>query len=94
MLGPTLLDLAVNTSTSLQNMSYLFMARSAGFLIGSLVGGWLFDKFNSILVLSVSCLLSALMMIIAPVGDIYLLAFSFFFMGNGLGSLDTGTVSN
>lgn len=93
MLGPALLELASNTSTSLQNMSYIFTARSAGYLIGSMVGGMLFDKYNELLVLCISCLWSMLMMFVVPlVKSVYLLAVVIFSMANSLGSLETGTV--
>lgn len=43
-LGPTLLGLADQTSSPLNEISFLFTARALGYLIGSFVGGRLYDR--------------------------------------------------
>lgn len=43
-LGPTLLGLASQTGSALNEVSILFTARSFGYLIGSFVGGRLYDR--------------------------------------------------
>lgn len=53
VLGPTLPQLAENTGGSLQAISFLFVARSAGSLIGSLLAGPLFDRLQGHQVLAV-----------------------------------------
>ena len=45
-LGPTLTGLAENTGSTLQQISVLFLARSFGYLSGSLFGGRMFDRLN------------------------------------------------
>ena len=52
ILGPTLIELACQAQTELEKMSFVFTARAIGYLIGSIVGGWLFDRYNGHLVLS------------------------------------------
>jgi MFS family permease len=43
-LGPILLQLSVDLRTSLDSLGFLFVARSAGYLVGSAAAGWLFDR--------------------------------------------------
>jgi FHS family Na+ dependent glucose MFS transporter 1 len=43
-LGPTLLGLAENTHSEVSQMSYLFLARSTGYMLGTLMGGHLIDS--------------------------------------------------
>ncbi|BFZ03935.1 hypothetical protein BsWGS_06973 [Bradybaena similaris] len=44
--GPTLLELGRRVHRDTEHMTFIFTARSVGFLIGSLVGGVLFDFFD------------------------------------------------
>ena len=91
ILGPTLIELSCQVQTSLAHMSYAFTSRSVGYLTGSIVGGWLFDKYNGHVVLSVSCLWATLMMWVLPyVSSIYGLVVVIALLGVALGSLDTG----
>jgi FHS family Na+ dependent glucose MFS transporter 1 len=46
LLGPSLPYLAEITRTSLSQISILFIARSLGYLGGSIMGGYLFDRFS------------------------------------------------
>ena len=43
-LGPTLPGLAENTQTHLREISFLFTARSLGYLLGSFSGGRFYDR--------------------------------------------------
>ena len=91
ILGPTLIELSCQIQTSLAHMSYAFTSRSVGYLTGSIVGGWLFDKYNGHVVLSMSCLWATLMMLVLPyVKSIYWLVAVIALLGVALGSLDTG----
>ena len=91
ILGPTLIELSCQIETSLAHMSYAFTSRSIGYLTGSIVGGWLFDKYNGHVVLSLSCLWATLMMWVLPyVSSIYGLVVVIALLGVALGSLDTG----
>ena len=72
-------------------MSYVFTSRSIGYLMGSMIGGWLFDKYNGHLVLSLSCVWGTLMMLVLPyVKSLLGLIIVSALLGIGLGSLDTG----
>ena len=43
-LGPTLNRLADNTLSDISQISYLFTAKALGFILGSLVGGYIYDR--------------------------------------------------
>ena len=43
-LGPTLSRLADNTQSDLSQISYLFTAKALGFILGSLAGGYIYDR--------------------------------------------------
>lgn len=91
IIGPTLLELKCHTGAKLEQMSFAFTSRSIGYLIGSMIGGWLYDKYNGHIVLAVSCLWGTLMMLVLPyVTSIYGLVIVIGLLGIGLGSLDTG----
>ncbi len=47
-LGPTLTGLAAQTNSDLSQVSYLFIARSLGYLLGALVVGRLYDRLPGI----------------------------------------------
>ncbi len=42
--GPTLLKLAEHTSSALSQISLIFFFGSLGYLLGSLLGGWIYDR--------------------------------------------------
>ena len=91
ILGPTLIELSCQVETSLAHMSYAFTSRSIGYFTGSILGGWLFDKYHGHVVLSLSCLWATLMMWVLPyVKSIYWLVAVIALLGVALGSLDTG----
>lgn len=91
ILGPTLMELKCQTGAQLEQMSFAFTSRSIGYLLGSITGGWLFDRYNGHVILSVSCLWATLMMLVLPyVRSISGLIIVVGLLGIGLGSLDTG----
>ena len=57
VLGPTLPYLAKFTQTSFSQISLLFIARSLGYLAGSFIGGYLYDRVSGISGLSLPVLL-------------------------------------
>ena len=88
--GPTLIELAYHTSTKLENMSYVFMSRSVGYLVGSIIGGWLYDKYNGHGVLALSCVWSTAMTIVLPYATSLVgLLIVYALLGIGLGAIDT-----
>ncbi|HSA99079.1 MAG TPA: MFS transporter [Anaerolineales bacterium] len=44
--GPTLLKLADHTSSALSQISKIFFFGSLGYLLGSLLGGWIYDRVS------------------------------------------------
>ena len=62
LLGPTLLDIAHHVSGSDNSIPVIFSARSVGYLVGSVTGGVLYDKYRTkrYAMLSASVVISAL----------------------------------
>ena len=90
-LGPTLPGLANNTGSQLSHISLLFVARSSGYLAGSLLGGRLYDRITGHPVMSGSLLLMAAMMGTAPLlTRLGVLACAIFALGMAEGALDVG----
>ena len=91
ILGPSLLDLGEQVHAPLNQMSTVFTARSVGYLIGSLLAGWLLDKWNGYIVISLSCFVAVLSLIIVPLTHCLLaLIITLICKGLALGALDTG----
>ncbi|XP_048842526.1 sodium-dependent glucose transporter 1 [Brienomyrus brachyistius] len=91
VLGPTFGDLATNVRQSISNISYIFVGRSAGYMGGSVVAGFLFDIMNHHLLLGLSMLLTAVGMIGVPFcKSAILLTLLISCVGVSMGFLDTG----
>ena len=65
-LGPTLPGLAKNTQTDLSEISFLFIARALGYLLGAFLGGRLYDRVPGHPVMATVLVTMVLMMILAP----------------------------
>jgi FHS family Na+ dependent glucose MFS transporter 1 len=65
-LGPTLPGLAEHTRTRLSEISFLFTARSLGYLLGSLLGGRLYDRVPGHWVMVTVLIMMAVMLTLAP----------------------------
>jgi MFS family permease len=37
------------SDADLESLSYVFTARSSGYLVGSIISGWLFDRYRQML---------------------------------------------
>ncbi|XP_013395625.1 sodium-dependent glucose transporter 1A [Lingula anatina] len=89
--GPTLIDLRKQVHASLETVSYIFSGRSAGYLLGSLVGGVLFDHTNHQLFLGLVMAAAGVATLLIPFAtEISLLATSLAVHGIAMGCLDTG----
>lgn len=76
---------------SSESMSSIFTVRSIGYLIGSIIAGWLFDKWNGNLFLAVACIFASVSLIITPFTSSFaMLMISIFCQGLALALLDTG----
>lgn len=90
--GPTLQGLADNTSTTLAQISTLFLVRSFGYLTGTLIGGRVYDRhkghpiLGGVLVAMIVCLF-----LIPIMQSIFLLAVILILLGTGEGLLDVGS---
>ena len=90
-LGPTLPGLAQHTQSRLSDISSLFVARSLGYLAGSLLGGRLYDRIPGHPVMAAGLLLMAGMMGLAPlVPMLWALAAAILILGLAEGALDVG----
>jgi FHS family Na+ dependent glucose MFS transporter 1 len=90
-LGPTLPDLAENTHTHLREISFLFTARSLGYLIGSFFGGRLYDSKPGHPVMAVMLVSMALALFLIPtVSLLWLLTGILLILGIAEGALDVG----
>jgi len=90
-LGPTLPGLAANTGIALASIGILFSTRSFGYLLGSLLGGVLYDRLRGNDVLAAAALLSALILWNVPVIAVFIvLAIAFLMVGFAQGSTDVG----
>ncbi len=90
-LGPTLPGLAENTRTGLREISFLFTARSLGYLIGSLLGGRLYDRVPGHAVMAVMIVGIVVTLALAPVvSQLWLLTAILLLLGLAEGGLDVG----
>jgi FHS family Na+ dependent glucose MFS transporter 1 len=90
-LGPTLPGLAEHTQTGLREISFLFTARSSGYLIGSLLGGRLYDRLPGHPLMTIVLMVMAVTMALTPIIPLlWLLIAVLLLMGIGEGVLDVG----
>ena len=90
-LGPTLPSLAENTSSQLSQISILFTARSAGYLLGSFVSGQVYDRVAGHPVLVGLLLLLGISLAVVPlIPTLWLLAILLLLVGFSEGMVDVG----
>ena len=91
VLGPTLTDLAANVGADLTRVAYVLSARGLGYLVGSLVGGRLYDTIKGNPVMSAALLAAAAVLLAMPfVSVLWLLVGLAFLLGAFLGAVDVG----
>jgi len=91
-LGPTLPGLAEQTSSTYKQISYLFLARSTGYMLGSLLGGKILDRLPGHSVLAAAMVLIAVTLFAVPTLPIlWLLAAVLMVTGMAEGSVDVGS---
>ena len=91
-LGPTLPGLAAHTASEIDEISFLFVARSSGTLLGALLAGRLFDRRPGHPILFVTLLIIALLLFLTPLLPwLWLLALVLLLLGLSEGTLDVGT---
>jgi MFS transporter, FHS family, Na+ dependent glucose transporter 1 len=91
-LGPTLPGLAAHTGSTIGEISFLFTARSFGYLLGSLRGGRAFDRLPGHPLMVTMLVGMATMMALVPVSSLlWLVTAVLFILGLAEGAVDVGT---
>jgi MFS transporter, FHS family, Na+ dependent glucose transporter 1 len=91
LLGPLLPFLANKVNVSIGQMGFAFTAQNLGYMLGSVGGSWLYDRFKSHTLMVLSIALMVVMGLIVPLmGTFYTLLLVLFWLGLGLGMLDVG----
>ena len=91
VLGPTLTDLAEHTQSTVRDISYLFTARSFGYLVVSLLGGRLYDRIpGHILMVTMLLVMAGTMALMPVVPLLWVLITVLVIMGIGEGMVDVG----
>ncbi len=91
-LGPTLPGLVEQTGSTYQRISYLFLARSTGYMLGSLLGGKILDRLPGHSVIMAAMILIAVTLFTVPtVPILWLLAAVLVVTGMAEGSVDVGS---
>lgn len=90
-LGPTLPGLAKQTGSQLSEVSFLFTTRSLGYLLGSLLGGRLYDRLPGHPIMGLMLLGIVITMIMAPFTPLLgVLMVILLFLGIAEGTVDVG----
>ncbi len=91
VLGPTIQGLAGNTGSTIGQISILFTTQALGYLLGSLLSGWRFDRVPPHPLLAVLLVLLAAAFVLVPLTPtLLLLAGLFLLVGLAQSSLDVG----
>ncbi len=81
-LGPTLGVLAAQTVSPLREISFLFIARSTGFMVGSIFIGSVYDRVRGHLLLVVGLIVLSVMIVLTPlISSLWLLTLVFLLQG-------------
>lgn len=89
--GPTLPGLAEQTGSTLGQISVIFTANALGYIVGSLAGGRLYDRFPGQPVLFITLLgIAATVFAVPLLPDRWLLVGVLLLTGVGMGVLDVG----
>jgi len=89
--GPTLPNLAEQTGSTLKQISTIFSGSALGYILGSFLGGWLYDRRKGHPVLVVTLLVFAGLLFALPLApSLGLLVAIVLTLGFGMGVLDVG----
>lgn len=90
-LGPTLPSLADRTQVGLSAISYVFTARSAGYLFGSVLSGKLFDRRPGNPIMAAMLFTMSVMTAVVPLApSLWLLLITMLILGSAESGLDVG----
>ncbi|KAL5006574.1 hypothetical protein ScPMuIL_015380 [Solemya velum] len=89
--GPTLLDLGDRVHADTKSITWIFSARSIGYLLGSIIGGVMFDYFDKQMLMCITLLLTSVATVSMPwCLTLVVLAVMTSVQGIAMGILDTG----
>ena len=89
--GPTLLKLAEHTSSALDEISSIFLFGSLGYLVGSYIGGRIYDRLPGHRFMSGVLIVLAIMIVLVPLASSRWMLFSIILiLGITKGALDVG----
>lgn len=89
--GPTLSDLARNTQVGLSQISIIFVARSLGYLSGSLLSGRLYDRIRGHSIIASVLVATAIAFVLIPsIPLLHVLIIVIFALGIAEGAIDVG----
>ena len=89
--GPALPWLAQHTNSRLDQISAIFVASSFGYLVGSLIGGQVYDRFEGHRIQALALLLISMSAALVPVlHSLWFLVAILFLLGIFQGGLDVG----
>jgi FHS family Na+ dependent glucose MFS transporter 1 len=91
IIGPALPWLARNTTSRLDQVSVIFIASSLGYMAGSQIGGWTYDRIQGHRVQALALLAISLGISLVPMqSSLWLLVAILFLLGISQGTLDAG----
>ncbi|XP_071957030.1 sodium-dependent glucose transporter 1-like [Antedon mediterranea] len=91
ILGPTIPNLILQVGTGYSQLSFIFLTRGFGYMVGAVVAGFLIERFNPFRLLGFSLALCAIAMVLMPaVKSLQFLILLFILAGFAMGCLDTG----
>ena len=91
ILGPTLPKLAENTHSNFSKISFLFTARSLGYMVGAFLLGRLYDRYPGHPIIAGGLLIGAIMAILIPLTPfLWLLTMIIFLAGIGEALIEVG----
>jgi FHS family Na+ dependent glucose MFS transporter 1 len=91
VLGPTLLSLADQTSSSLSEISIIIAGNSLGVVLGALLGGNLYDRWRGHPVFAISTAILGVMLFILPLtSSRWVMLLVAVLVGAGIGVMDVG----
>lgn len=90
--GPSLLNLAKHTTSTLDQISLIFVAVSFGYLVGSFFSGRAYDRIPGHRLMAIALLVIAGSAALIPIAaSLWLLLLAFFLLGLGKGTVDVGS---